>query len=543
MAIRVLPPRVASLIAAGEVIERPASVVRELIENALDGGAKTVDISVPYSNFSRIVVEDDGVGMSEDDLALACLHHTTSKLKDDSIQFISTLGFRGEALASIAAVAAVFITSRVADGIAFRVSAKHGKVYETAPTSGSFGTRVVVEHLFEAHPARLAFMKSFNRELALVEDVIERCALAWPGVKFVFRKVNKTRIIKPASNIMDRIRDVRGGFFKSDSVTICHEKEGVSVEGLTCLPTVMDASQKGSIDIIVNGRLVSDRALSAVIHSVYRNLTGKDHRAFCAVSITVSPFDVNLNVHPTKAEVRFRDPGKIAEVLRTAVDSALSSSGLKSRSSLKGLANKLSEPAIPADDSRRKPLGRFLGQANQSWLIAETIEGIVIIDQHAAHERVILERLKKAAANFPGELFFREMPYRDNVTLEQAASIEEMRPLLEEAGFRISVNGKEVSLNAYPAVLSDCSPGDIVALLADHCETGSVSGLMGDALWEQLATAACKAAIKAGHKLSPERADALLREIEQTPNASYCNHGRPTIKFLSMSDIGKLFER
>lgn len=543
MPIRVLPPKVASLIAAGEVIERPASVVRELIENAIDGGARKVEVSIPFTNFSRIIVEDDGVGMSEQDLGLACLHHATSKLNDDSVQLISTLGFRGEALASIAAVAHVFITSRPAGSIAFRVSAQQDKISEPMPTSGGFGTRVVVENLFMSHPARLAFLKSFSRELALVEEAVEKCALAWPAVKFVFHKAHKTITLSPRLDVKERIRDIRGGFLKTDGIPVFHMKDDVSVEGLACLPTVLEESKKGNVDIIVNGRLVSDRALSGVVHSVYRAMTGKEHRPYVSLSIAVPPLSVNLNVHPTKSEVRFRDPQKISEIVREAVQNALDTSGLKSRSSLKGLAKSLSNPVVSVDDKRRRPLGRFLGQANNSWLLAETLDGIVIVDQHAAHERVILERLKKAAAQIAGETYWREIPFKIAVSGEQAAAVEEMLPALEDAAFVVGVKGKEVILEAYPAVLSDCSPQDIINLIVEHSEFGTVSGLVGDALWEHLATAACKAAVKAGHQLSAERADALLREIEDTPNASYCNHGRPTIKFLSMADIGKLFER
>ncbi len=543
MAIRVLSPQIASLIAAGEVIERPASVVRELVENAIDSGATCVEIDIPFSNFSRIVVIDDGCGMSDKDLELACLHHATSKIVDDNIMAISTLGFRGEALPSIAAVSRLHIISRTADSIAFSVFADQDKCGDVKPASGGFGTRVVVEGLFERHPARLAFLKSFNRELALVQDVVERCALAWPHVKFVFRRGSKVQVYPARSNIKERIRDIRGEPLKTDSVAVDFVSDGMSVEGLTCLPTVMDEAKKGNLDIMVNGRLISDRNLSAVVQSVYRALTGTEHRPFASLSLRIDPHDVNLNVHPTKAEVRFRDPGKVADFVRTAVDTALSSSGLQSRSSLKGLARQLTSEAVSFNDSRRLPLGRFLGQANNSWLIAETLDGIVIVDQHAAHERVILERLKRAAANFGEEVFHREVPYTVELDLETAASIEEMRSALADCGFLVSVKGKVLSLVAYPSVLSDCSPAEIVDIIAEHCTFETVNGLLNDAQWERLATAACKAAIKAGHKLTPERAESLLREIEQTPNASYCNHGRPTIKFLSMNDIGMLFER
>lgn len=544
MAIRILPPKVSALIAAGEVIERPASVVRELLENALDAGATSIEIDIVGRHFSRMVVVDNGSGLSPEDLTLACARHSTSKLAGDDVNAISTLGFRGEALPSIAAVAQVRITSRPAkQDVAFTVTANANGISRVIPCAGGFVTRVEVEGLFENHPARQAFQKSFATEYAAVQDVVDRIALAWPAVKFILRTTSRTTTYPSRQDLSGRIRDVRGDPLASNAVTVDYSDNGISILGLTSLPTVMDETKKGNLDLIVNGRLVSDRSLSSVVQSVYKGLTGTTDRPFATLAISIDPFEVNVNVHPTKSEVRFRDPGKVAESVRSAVGAALHQMGVRSRKGIADLARVLSAPAVDAMDSRRRPLGRFLSQANDSWIIAETLDGLVLIDQHAAHERLVLERLKKAAADLPNEIVRLERPYLHQVSNTQAAAVSDLSESLNDFGFGVVAVDRVVSISSYPSVLSDCSISDLAEMIVEHCEMGTVSGLMGDALWEKLATAACKAAIKAGHRLTPERADALLREIEATPNASYCNHGRPTVRYLTNSEIGSMFER
>jgi DNA mismatch repair protein MutL len=544
MPIRVLPSKVSALIAAGEVIERPASVVRELLENALDAGATTIEVDIAGRHFTRIIVSDNGPGLTPEDLALACARHATSKLPGDNVNAIATLGFRGEALPSIAAVAQVRITSRPKEqDVAFTVSAKADQISKVMPCAGGFSTRVEVEGLFENHPARQAFQKSFNTELAAVQDVFDRIALAWPSVKFVLRSASRTVTYPARADLAGRIRDVRGEPLSSNAVTVEFIHNEIEVIGLTSLPTVMDETKKGNLDLIVNGRLISDRSLSTVVQSVYKGLTGTTDRPFASLSISIDPAEVNVNVHPTKSEVRFRDPGKVAEVVRLAVGNALHQMGIRSRKGISDLARVLAAPAVDSTDSRRRPLGRFLTQANDSWIIAETLDGLVLIDQHAAHERLVLERLKKAAADLPDEIVRLEKPFTHSVSNAQAAAVSDLSESLNDFGFGVVAVDRVVSISSFPSVLSDCPMSELAELIVDHCEMGTVSGLLGDALWEKLATAACKAAIKAGHRLTPERADALLREIEATPNASYCNHGRPTVRYLTNSEIGSMFER
>jgi DNA mismatch repair protein MutL len=450
MPIRILPPKVSALIAAGEVIDRPASVVRELLENALDAGATSIEVDVVGKHFGRIVVVDNGTGLGPDDLALACARHATSKLPGNDIHSIATLGFRGEALPSIAAVALLRITSRPKDqDVAFGVTATADKISKVIPCAGGFATRIEVEGLFENHPARQAFQKSFASELAAVQDVIDRIALAWPGVKFVLRATSRLTTYPARADFASRIRDVRGEPLASNAVTVEHVEDNITVTGLISLPTVMDETKKGCLDLIVNGRLISDRALSSVVQSVYKGLTGTTDRPFASLSIQIDPSEINVNVHPTKSEVRFRDPGRVAEVVRNAVSRALDNAGIRSRKGISDLARALAAPAAGADDDRRRPLGRFLTQSNDSWIIAETVDGLVIIDQHAAHERLVLERLKKAAAELPDEIVRLERPYLHSVSHTQAASVEDLSQSLNDAGFGVAVGHGTIAIRSY----------------------------------------------------------------------------------------------
>lgn len=544
MTIRILPPHVSAMIAAGEVIERPASVVRELVENALDAGAQSIEVHLQNKSLSRIVVLDDGKGMGPDDLALAHLNHATSKLAHDDVFNVHTLGFRGEALPSIAIMASLTIVSRPAgQDVAFISRVVNGKAQKVMPSAGGYGTRIEVEGLFDNHPARKAFLKSFNKEFAQIVNVVDALALAHPETRFTLRNGNQV-IAYRQTDALARIGEVRGEPLSKDGVAVNYDRDGIKVHGLVSLPTVMDTAGSGHLDIIVNGRLVTDRSLSATVQSVYKNLIGTTHRPFATLMLTLDPRMVNLNVHPAKAEIRFRDGVPVADVLREAVSKALAESGMRSPASLTSLTRKLMDvQSDPVADKRRLPLGRFLAQAHSRYLITETADGIVVVDQHAGAERVLLERLKKAAAGFPEEFISFPSPYTRAVSAEVAAQVADLADILSSLGFLVSSSLRKISLASYPAILSGKTPDEIIDLIIEHCHTGTVSGLMGDALWELLATSACKAAIKAGDALTPEEADRLLREIEATPNGAQCNHGRPVLIHFSNIDFDKSFER
>ncbi len=546
MAIRILPPHVSALIAAGEVVERPSSVVKELLENAIDSGATRIDVSVRGTNHNGIVVSDNGSGMPPDDLEQALLRHATSKLDHGRLSMVTTLGFRGEALPSIAAVSEVSIVSRPqGQDVAFGVRQAHGgPVAAVRPCAGGYGTAVTVAGLFDNHPARLKFLKSAKTERAWIRYVFDRAALANPDISFSLAFQTGDAVRYRATLPRERIADVLGGALKNDGLWIDHSEGSVAISGLVTMPSAMEAVSAATVEFFVNGRHVSDRQLSSALQQPYRELVGTDKSPHAAIMISVPPEMLDINVHPRKSEVRFADAGSVTSTLMTAVSSALRDAGLRSPSTLADMARGFAaKSAADLSDPRRRPLGRFVGQANGSWLIAETMDGLVIIDQHAAHERVILERLKSASVELQDTVVRLPNGVTRAVDDFEAAALDEHADVFSTMGFTVAVAGRSVTLRTYPSVLSAVDPGTLLGMLVSNASKGTAAGMMREAMWEMLATAACKAAIKAGDELTPERADALLREIEATPAASHCNHGRPTVAFLNNVDLGKLFER
>jgi DNA mismatch repair protein MutL len=545
MSIRILPPGVAAMIAAGEVIERPASAVRELLDNAIDAGATVIEISVRGQKLQEITVSDDGAGMGTDDLELCLQHHATSKLRGDSVSAISTLGFRGEALASIAAVSTITVISRPkGQDVAFQVSKKASEdVGKLRPVAGGYGTRVTVSDLFFNHPARLKFLKSDRVEKAWVVEVVERAAIAHPEIEFIVSTGGERRRYA-AGDFERRMKDVLSKDFAADAVTVSHSDEPLKVVGLVPLPGAVTPSGARQV-FVVNGRTVSDRMLSGVVSSVYRSLIGTKDTPSAVLHLSV-PFDeVDVNVHPQKSEVRFLHPERVAVFVRAAVEKALDDAGMRTPAAVFDLARKLTGQGADSDiaDRKRLPLGRYLGQAGSMWLVSETADGLAVIDQHAAHERVILERLKAALHGGDTDMVPVNPAVRRELNNIQAAVLSQRLEDMRDMGFSIRMSGDAVILDGYPSVLSGCIPSELLDEMIRACVGGFVDGIVGEAVWETLATAACKAAIKAGDKLDPERADRLLREIEATPNAAQCNHGRPTMIFLKHEDIARLFGR
>lgn len=547
MAIRVLPANVAAMIAAGEVVERPSSVVKELIENAIDAGATKIDVSVRGSNHGTLTISDNGAGMPPEDLALALQRHATSKMDHDRLSMVTTLGFRGEALPSIAAVAFVRVTSRPpGQDVAFSVSQSYGGPMQAPrPCAGGHGTRIEVDGLFDNHPARLKFLKSAKTERAWIRYVVERSALANPHVAFSLQFSNGEPVrFRGQQSLEQRIDDVFGDPLRSDGLSVDHGRDGVSVRGVVTMPSAMEKAGSSTVEFFVNGRHVTDRSLHAALQQPYRELTGTEGFPHAVIMIDLPPSEIDINVHPRKSEVRFFDRPLISTVLSEAIAAALHGAGLRSPGSIAGLAKSLAaRQDINVDDPRRLPLGRYIGQANGSWLVAETIDGLVIIDQHAAHERVILERLKEASSDLCETVVRLPTAVLKPCSDFDAAAVEEYADVFSTMGFALAVRARSVSLLSYPSVLSSCDPVELLEMLVANAIRGTASGMMREAMWEMLATAACKAAIKAGHELTPDRAEALLREIERTPSASHCNHGRPTVAFLNNADLGKLFER
>ncbi|MBY3151186.1 DNA mismatch repair endonuclease MutL [Rhizobium laguerreae] len=545
MTIRILPPGVAAMIAAGEVVERPSSVVRELLDNAIDAGATSIEVSVRGQKLQEITVSDNGAGMGTSDLELCLQHHATSKLRGNSVSAISTLGFRGEALASIAAVSTVAVISRPGgQDVAFQVSKTASEdVGKLRPVAGGFGTRVTVSDLFFNHPARLKFLKSDRVEKAWVVEVVERAALAHPEIEFIV-STGGERLRYGPGDFERRMKDVLSKDFAADAVAVNHSEEPMCVVGLVPLPGAVTPSGARQV-FIVNGRTVSDRMLSGVVSSVYRSLIGTKDTPSAVLHLSV-PFDeVDVNVHPQKSEVRFLHPERVAVFVRFAVEKALDDAGLRTPAAVFDLARKLTASGAGSDitDRKRLPLGRYLGQAGDMWLVSETADGLAVVDQHAAHERVILERLKAALHGGDADMVTVNPPIRRELNNMQSAVMSQRLEDMRDMGFSVCMSGDVVILDGYPSVLSGCIPSELLDGMIRACVGGFVDGIVGEAVWETLATAACKAAIKAGDKLDPERGDRLLREIEASPNAAECNHGRPTMIFLKNEDLARLFGR
>jgi len=550
MPIRVLDPVTAARIAAGEVVERPASVVKELVENAVDAGARRIEVSVRGELTTSIMVVDDGDGIAPDELSLALARHATSKLPSGDISSIATLGFRGEALPSIASVAEVRVVSRaVGFDVALEVKATGDSVSQPRPVAHPQGTRVEVRDLFSLVPARLKFLKSKRTEMAAVREVIDNAALAFPDVEFRLTTSGPDVVYRPAGNRRDpesvarRAKDVLGEAFMRDGITVAAERGGIQVRGVACLPTRTRKDANGII-VAVNGRPINDRGIVSAVKAAYSGMVAPGTLPLAFVSVSLPPDRIDVNVHPRKSEVRFADPSEVHAAVTEAIGACLGGAGLRTSARLADMASDLAAAnPFDAGDRRRFPLGRFIGQANGSWLVAETMDGIVIVDQHAAHERVVLERLRASFGRGAGEAL--ELPTPSVVLLRpgELAALHERADGLGRLGLRIDFLPGAAHVHSVPAVLG---PVDVTALVSDLAAAAvddPSADVVGERLLEMMATAGCRAAIKAGDELTPERADVLLREMEATPNASTCNHGRPVVAFLTSADLERLFAR
>jgi DNA mismatch repair protein MutL len=617
--IRQLRPETVNRIAAGEVIERPASVVKELVENALDAGATDIEVVTAAGGVSLIRVTDDGAGMSADDLALAVERHATSKLADDDLFNIATLGFRGEALPSIGAVAHLAIASRPRDAaLAHEIVVDRGARHAVRPAALSRGTRVEVRELFSATPARLKFLKSERAENMAISEVVKRLAMANPTVAFTLATGERAGLKLPAQprgpeGHLARLGRIMGREFLADALPIDIERDGVRVTGFAGLPT-LNRGDPGQQYLFVNGRPVKDRLLIGAVRAAYGDLVPKLRHPLLALDVVLAPREVDVNVHPSKAEVRFRDAGRVrglvAGALRAALEAAghratvaggLAAAGLLAKGSMvsdppgltpwrnngvsrpgygrrsNGLPPMVSDPqgltpptpgfaedwqapldglAAPSADASAgfdapapelvdRPLGAARAQLHETYIVAQTRDGVVIVDQHAAHERLMYERLKAAVAD--GGVARQVLLIPDVVDLDadEAAALIEAAPALEKLGLIVEAFGPgAVLVREVPALLGGADIGGIVRDLAREA-VGESEG--GSPLQERLdavcSTMACHGSVRAGRRLAPEEMNALLREMEATPRSGQCNHGRPTYVELKLADMERLFGR
>ena len=591
MTIRILPETVVNRIAAGEVIERPASAVKELVENALDAGARRIEIVVRDGGQAEITVSDDGVGMTAEEIALAVERHATSKLPGEDLSRIATLGFRGEALPSIGAVARLILTSRARGAAgAWTFSVEGERKGEVRPAALKEGTRVEVKDLFFATPARLKFLKSPRAELAHVEEVVERLALANPQVAFALSTGEKEILRLPAaSDRLSRIAAVIGREFADNAVPIDAMREGIHLSGFAGVPTFNRPTAQMQF-MFVNDRPVRDRLLLSCLRGAYRDLMAGDRHPAVALYFAVPPEAVDVNVHPAKTEVRFRDPGLVRGLVIGAIRHALSAAGHRAATTVgeaalaalrpqgappmrnfaypvsagggsvsRGLAEAaldfhapLSGRNIDPDqtvapetpDAGKYPLGVARAQLHETYIVAETADGLVIVDQHAAHERLTQEKLKRAHEN--GGVARQGLLIPEVVELSPAAAgrIAARAQEFAELGLILERFGDAaVVVREIPALLGDADVKGLVRDLAEELAEFDATHALKARLDEVAATIACHGSVRAGRRLNAAEMNALLREMEQTPLSGQCAHGRPTYIELKRADIERLFGR
>ena len=572
MSIRRLPDHLINRIAAGEVVERPASALKELVENALDAGATTLAIALTGGGIGGLQVVDDGCGMTPDELRLAVERHATSKLPDDAIEAVATMGFRGEALPSIASVAVLTLTSRPAGGEGWLLRLDNGRVLEDRPAAAPSGTRVAVEGLFARVPARAKFLRTERSERAACLDVVRRLAMARPDVAFRLESDGRTSLSLPADQTTaERVAALTDAALLESSVAVDWERDGAELTGLGSLPTFT----RGVSDhqyLFVNGRPVKDRLLVGAVRGAYAEMVARDRHPIVALFLQVPMGEVDVNVHPAKTEVRFRHASTIRSLVVSGLRRALDAAGHRSAAprplaggwraettpvravsvvaeSTPGFAgwapSARAEPAAaPTPDAADHPLGVARGQVAKTYVVAETTDGLVLVDQHAAHERLVLERLRAGAAG--ADVAVQTLLLPEVVELDEAACdrLEAAADELRGLGLPLERFGPgAVLVRGLPAVLGAPDPRGLVTDVADELAAFDQALGLAERLDRVAGTMACHGSVRAGRALTVAEMNALLRQMEATPHSGQCNHGRPTWIKLAHGDIERLFGR
>ncbi|MEO9612143.1 MAG: DNA mismatch repair endonuclease MutL [Nitratireductor sp.] len=613
MPIRKLTDTMINQVAAGEVIERPASVVKELVENALDAGAGRIEVTTAGGGLNLIRIIDDGSGIPEDELPLAVARHCTSKLSDD-IHDIRSLGFRGEALPSIGAVARLVIRSRVrGTGSGSEIRVEGGVLSGPQPAPANPGTMVEVRDLFYATPARLKFMKGERAETSAIADMVKRIAVAFPQVRFTLTSGERTRLDLPAeapgpNGTLGRLARVLGDEFADNALAVEAEREGVRLSARISIPSYSRANALHQF-AYVNGRPVRDRQVAAAIRAAYADVLPRDRHAVAALFLTLDPAQVDVNVHPAKADVRFRDPGLIRGLIIGAIRQSLAEAGIRpatsaasdlvdafrpgmaagrpaaawpghdapgswqrlfaspgfdpARSPHRPLGDGFAEDdqaalfaaAAPGADARAgefaapaellsAPLGAARAQVHENYIVAQTAESLVIVDQHAAHERLVYEALKTAihARPLPAQLLL--LPEIVDMAEDDADRLARHADTLRHFGLGLERFGPgAVAVRETPAMLGETDTAALVRDLADEIAENDTADTLKARLDRIAATMACHGSVRSGRRLKAEEMNALLRQMEATPGSATCNHGRPTYIELKLADIERLFGR
>lgn len=605
MTIRVLPSNLVNQIAAGEVIERPASVVKELVENAIDAGASKIEVNISGGGKNLISVQDNGGGMTPQELELAVERHATSKLPGDDLFDINFLGFRGEALPSVASVAKLRVVSRKKDAAeAYEINVNGGEKEKVMPSAAGKGTRIEVRDLFYTTPARLKFLKSDASEAAQCADMLQRIALANPNISFYLYSDGKKKL---ALNAVDgdlfmtrqqRIADVMGSEFVENSAAINAQNEFCNINGIVSLPTYHKANSLSEF-LFVNNRPVRDKLILGAIKGAYQDLMMSGRYPACVIFIEVNPRYVDVNVHPTKAEVRFYDNGAIRGMLVSSIRQAMSTEAkhsadtgglehlleqsivaqneaadlrnyevhspqreFQSLSSLQGNYGKYSRtsaiPELERKYSVRVPeapsaeiienvgeLGLAKAQFHNTYIISQTEDSIVIVDQHAAHERITMEKMKQSLdkkERMPSQMLL--LPEVVDLSLSEKENILEFADNLAQLGLKIEEFGLQaVLVREVPAILGKVEVKPLIKDLAAQISEWGSAYALSDKIHHLCATVACHGSVRAGRTLNIEEMNHLLRDMEKTEYSGQCNHGRPTYIKIKLSDIEKLFER
>jgi len=596
--IRQLDEAAVNRIAAGEVVERPASAVKELVENALDAGATRITVDYADGGKTLIRVTDNGCGMTEDDLPLALTRHATSKIDGSDLLNIQSFGFRGEALPSLGAVGRLAITSRAAGWDAAVLRVDGGTEARVRPAAAPPGTQVELRDLFFATPARLKFMRSDRAEAQAIADVVKRLAMAEPAVGFTLNDVGRepARVVfraDPQSGdlfdaLVGRLAQVLGREFCENAVRIDAEREGLRLHGFAGLPTYSRGAAVAQF-LFVNGRPVRDKMLTGALRAAYADFLGRDRHPAAALFLTCNPQLVDVNVHPAKSEVRFRDPGMARGLIVSALRHALAEAGHRASSTVAdgmlgaarvelasprvyqmdrpiGVPRSIAEPdfvlgfqemaaeyaARTVEPSAQEtepeaqdlPLGVARGQVHENYIVAQTVDGMVIVDQHAAHERLVYEKLKRQMVENGVAAQALLIPEIVELSLDDCARLLGQADKLAALGLRFEpFGGNAIAVRETPAVLGEVNAEALLRDVLDELDDLGESDLVQARIEAILSRMACHGSVRSGRRMRAEEMNALLREMEATPHSGQCNHGRPTYVELKLADIERLFGR
>lgn len=596
MIIRRLPDNIVNQIAAGEVIERPFAAIKELVENSIDAGASRIEIAVRNGGKSLISVSDNGIGMTKEELEVAIERHATSKLPDDDLVNISSLGFRGEALPSIGAVSRLKITSRKKGEDAHEINVEGGNKSPVIPASHNQGTKIEVRDLFYATPARLKFLKSDRAENQKIRETLEKLAMAYPDISFIFSTEAKTVFSYEATEPLERLRQIMGKEFYENALKIHAERDEIKLTGFASLPTLHRNTSQYQ-HFFVNGRPVKDKLIIGAIRAAYMDFIESGRFPMLCLFLEIPPAEIDVNVHPAKSEIRFRDSAKARGAIVSSLKHALQEAGHRSATvnwqgeyrqpttsykHIKGLEGSeyygrsvagknipnsqphaqefipefniepsaktyiAEQSYIAAEETSdiSHPLGAARAQIHKNYIIAQNEKGLVIIDQHAAHERLVYEQMKKDIAEQGIKRQALLLPEVVEMSETAAENILSRKEELEELGLYIDSFGPEaVVVNEIPALLGQGDIKQLVKDIADDIANYSQDITLKEKLEDICGNIACHGSVRSGRVLNLQEMNHLLREMEETPGSGQCNHGRPTYIELELNDIEKLFGR